>query len=453
MAQKLGVAKKSKSPSLNVTLAGVEFRSPFGLAAIGSLFGRQNKVTPKLHAEILLRGTEAGAGYIYVGGGAGSYTKETMAKLKEKVKPRPGKFPVHRTMDMRVAGMEGDYRVVTPFVMGTDVNLERMRERSRDAEELIKILKDKMPEGVRLIASPGGYTDVPETYAEAAKNCEQLGADLLQLNFSCPFPATLSGAVEDFFEGRRARGVLIGDNPDLVEKITRVVAKAVKIPVGVKLSPETGFPRVVGIARRARDAGAKWIESVNEGIVIAPPDIYRGGKPLWAFIDAHSFGAIHGSWLRPICFKHVAAIARFVPGLDIAASGGLMKPEHCIEVMMLGARLAQLCTGVIEKGNNFIRQCNAFLSKFMVEQGYQSVEEFIGIAQQYIKYNEELRVTEAVAELDESKCTVCGICADGLCIALSLNSGSIELDTDKCAGCGMCTIACTAGALKLVART
>ncbi len=450
------MAVKIKSPDLNVTLAGVEFRSPFGLSAIGSLYGKEGDI-PKVRAEILLRGAKAGAGYIYLGGSGSALTEATLAKLQKTAKPgkRPPNLGPHRTMDMRVSGVAGSYRIVTPFWQEPPAMAER-EKRNRNAEELIKIIKDKKPEDVRLIGTVSGLGDLPETYVDNAKRAEQLGVDLVQLNLSCPVPGTLRGAVDDFIEKRfiaRFQGALIGDDADLVEKVTRAVAKAVKIPVAVKLSPETGFPRVVEIARRARDAGAKWIESVNEGIVIAPPDIYHRGKTLWPFMDCNPFCVIHGGWLRPVGYKHVAAIAKFVPGIDIAASGGLMMPEHCIEVMMLGARLAQLCTAVIEKGNNFIKQCNAFLSKFMVAQGYHSVDEFIGIAQQHIKYNEEIHIEDTVCELDEAKCTACGVCADGLCTALSMDSGSLNLNTERCSGCGNCSLVCPVGALKLVLRT
>ncbi len=447
------MAVKIKSPSLNVTLAGVEFRSPFGLSAIGGLYGKGGD-NPKVHAEILLKGAEAGAGYIYVGGSGGSLTKATLAKLEEMPRPqkKPDWWPGSRAVVMRVGGVPATYRLSLSAYREQNEGAER----SHNTEELLKILQDKKPKDVRIIGTAGGLGDLPDSYVDGAKRCEQLGVDLIQINFSCPSPPTWRNAVDECLEKRfsaREAGALISEHPDLVEEITRAVVKAVKIPVGVKLSPETGFPRVVRIARSVRNAGAKWIESVNMGTAIAPPDIYHGGKPLWPFVDCNPWVQIHGSWLRPICHKHVAAIAKFVPGIDIAATGGLMTPEHCIEVMMLGARLAQLCTAVIEKGNNFIRQCNAFLRKFMVEQGYQSVEDFIGIAQQDIRYNEELHLIETIAELDEAKCTVCGVCADGLCIALSLNSGHIELDTEKCSGCGMCSIACTTGALKLVAKT
>lgn len=451
--------QKKPPPSLRVTLAGVEFRSPIGVAAVGRPWGKELFAAPELHAEVLLKHAEAGAGYIYIPN-CGFVTEATISKLRETARPEavPPLNPMGRRLmkaktPVAPYGVEGLYMISSPFW----VTPEAVNRRGSSNEELTKIIKEKKPEDVRLIANIVGIGDSPDSYVDAAKKWEQLGVDLIQLNLSCPMPPGMRGATDDFFHQKfpaRFQGVLIGDNPNLVDKITREVVKAVKIPVGVKLSPETGFPRVVGLAKTIKDAGAKWVESINAAVSIAPPDIYNQGKPLWPFINGNPFCLASGSWLRHQCYKHVAAIARFVPGIDIAASGGLVTPEHCVEVMMLGAKLAQPCTVVIEKGRSFIRSSNAFLQKFMLEQGYQSVDEFIGLGQQYIKYNEELDLMEGkvVAELDESKCTRCGACLDNICTALYSEQGTIKVSDERCGGCGGCTISCQADAIKLVLR-
>lgn len=67
----------------------------------------------------------------------------------------------------------------------------------------------------------------------------------------------------------------------LVEKMTTAVVKAVRVPVGVKLTPEFGMLQVVGLARCLRDAGAKYVQVSNMTPVIAPPSIYDRGKSPW----------------------------------------------------------------------------------------------------------------------------------------------------------------------------
>jgi hypothetical protein len=51
----------------------------------------------------------------------------------------------------------------------------------------------------------------------------------------------------------------MGEHPGVVEEMVGAVVEAVETPVGAKLSAEVGSPRIVGLARRARDAGAKYI--------------------------------------------------------------------------------------------------------------------------------------------------------------------------------------------------
>lgn len=449
---------KVSAPSLEVTFAGLKFRSPIGVGAVGRPFGKS--VTPELHAEVLLKHVEAGAGYIVIPAG-GYATQETIRKIEARAKPeeRRSSFP----SGMRIIraytpvgpygyGVEGIYTLGWAGFMDT----ESGKERTQDAEAVMKIVKERKPKDVRIIINTLGYGDLPDSYVDSAKRWEQLGADLIELNLSCPGQPTMRNAVEDFQEKRFAArwyGSVIGELPDIVENITREVAKAVSIPVGVKLSPETGLLRVVGLARRIRDAGAKWVQSVNCGISIAPPDIYNRGKPVWPFTDGNPFVGIAGSWLRPQSYKHVAAVARFAPGIDIAAAGGLMTPEHCVEVMMLGARQVQLCTGIIEKGRKLIRQCDSFLKKFMVEQGYRSVEEIIGLGQQYIKYLEEVDRSvggEVVAVIDDTKCTNCGVCTDQFCVALYREDGQVKVNEKNCNGCGCCMTGCPVDAIKLV---
>jgi dihydropyrimidine dehydrogenase (NAD+) subunit PreA len=442
-------------------MAGVQFRSPVGVGAIGGIPENVGGDEPaEAYAEVLLRHIKAGVGYVYV---TGTFvTEATIKKLRERARfeerhfVKPGGVGARSlkigTTDASY-GREVLYTLAAPF----RITPEWANREAAVRETLMKILKKKKPEDVRIIANTIGFGDLPDTYVDGARRWEELGADLIELNLSCPFPPGMRGAVDDFFQKRfpaRFQGMLIGDNLDLVEEITGEVVKAVKIPVGVKLSPETGFPRIVEFARKVRDAGAKFIQVVNSGVGIAPPDIYNRGKPLWPFADGNSFCMVSGSWLRIPCYRDVAAIARFVPGLDIAAAGGLMMPEHCVEVMMLGARNVQLCTGVLEQGRSLIRRSTDFIKKFMVEQGYKSVEEFIGLGQQYIKYQEDvdLMVGKVVSEPDEEKCSKCGQCVDNMCSAPYFEHGKIKIRTEKCSGCGLCIVACPSGALKLVLR-
>jgi dihydropyrimidine dehydrogenase (NAD+) subunit PreA len=446
----------SEAPNLELTFAGMKFKSPIGVGAVGRPMGKN--CTPALHADVLLKHVEAGASYINLPT-CDYATEETLRKIEAYAKP----FKMtgnNRGMPLRISkavtpaapyGVEGIYTFGWPG-WADPVSGKAAGEH---VEEVLKIVQDRMPSGTRIIANIRGYSDLPDSWVDAAKRWEYLGVDLIEINVSCPAYPGVSNALEDFEEKRFSAhwyGSVMGETPEAVEKITREVVKAVRIPVGVKLTPETGMLRAASLARRIQAAGAKWIASVNSGITVAPPDIFNRGKPMWSFSDGNPFIGTAGSWLRHISYKHVAAFAKFAPGLDISAAGGLVLPQHVVEIMMLGARQVQLCTGVIEKGRNFIRQCNSYLKKFMVEQGYHSLEEIVGLGQSYVKFLNEVKMSpeQYISVTDETKCTNCGVCADNICIARYMENGAVKVRAENCSGCGCCTVGCPSNAIKMV---
>jgi dihydroorotate dehydrogenase/Pyruvate/2-oxoacid:ferredoxin oxidoreductase delta subunit len=447
---------KDVTPSLETKFAGLNFRSPIGVGAIGRPEGAN--LTPELHAQVLLKHVDAGVGYIYMP--TCSYaTKKTIRKVKAMAKPDrvhlrfpPGTRTISSVTPVAPYGVEGIFTLVTHPAWMT---IERDAEEVEHSLRVMDIVRKRKPQDVLLIANTRGYGSLPDSYVDAAKFWEEQGVDMIEVNLSCPAQPSMTGAVEDYLEqtfSTRWPGALIGQIPDMVENITREVVKAVKIPVGIKLSPETGFPAIVGMARRIRDAGAKFISTVNCAVSIAPPDIYNHGKPLYPFLNGHAFSGSTGSWLRMICYKDVAAIARFAPGIDITAAGGAVIPEHCVEMMMLGARLVQVTTGMMEQGRSLLRRCNSFLKKFMIEQGYRSTEEIIGLGQKYIKYLDELDMSagKVKAVTDEEKCTNCGVCADQICTVRYMENGRLKVNDANCTGCGSCLISCRVNAIRLV---
>lgn len=270
---------KVSAPSLEITFAGKEFKSPIGVGAVGRPFGKN--VTPEMHAEFLLKHAEAGAGYIEIPTCIYA-TEETIRKVEANAKPvkKPSSIPPPGVRFRKAETRASPYGVEGVYTLGYPGWTDPVwgKERGRDTEELTRIVKKRRPKDVRIIANTLGYGVLPDSWVDSAKRWEELGADLIELNYSCPGPPTVRNAVEDFLEKKfpaRWLGGVLSELPDVMVNITKEVAKAVSIPVGVKLSPEIGFLRVIEVARRVRDAGAKWVQSVNMAITIAPPDIYN----------------------------------------------------------------------------------------------------------------------------------------------------------------------------------
>lgn len=91
----------------------------------------------------------------------------------------------------------------------------------------------------------------PEVMAEAAKLNEDLGADIIDINFGCPVKKVVNG-----FAG----SALMKDEA-LATKIMEAVAKAVKIPVTMKMRLGWNYENLnsPSLAKKAEDAGIKML--------------------------------------------------------------------------------------------------------------------------------------------------------------------------------------------------
>lgn len=438
---------------LGTTFAGLRVRSPIGVAPIGMPEGKKSAITPELHADILLRHVDAGAGFVYVPG-ADYITRELLDELGAHSRPREltSKPGDSRWLKMATpgSGAEMVYHIVFPATEPPERRLVSYQKWGK----MIEILKKHLPQDVPVITCISPLGASPESAVASARKAAELGADLIELNISKGSSAGIAGSVDYYLERDFPCinvGLLLGDHPDLVVKIAAAVVKAVDIPVGVKISPETGFPRVVGLARDLKQAGVRYIHAFNHSGTVAAPDIYNRGKSQWPFVVGNPFAGTSGGVLRSTLYKDVAAMAKFCPGIDIAAAGGLMTPEHVVEVMMLGARLPQVCTGMLMQGRALLRRTAEFLPAFMDQQGYRSVDDFIGIGVQHITPIDqvEMNTDKIVAVVDQAKCQGSGVCTDSVCVAMTMHNGKAMVRTEACSGCGMCVVACPNEAISL----
>ncbi len=171
-------------------------------------------------------------------------------------------------------------------------------------------------------------------------------------------------------------------------------------------------------------------------------------------MDGNPFVAGSGNWLRMISNKQVAAVARFVPEIELVATGGLVTPEHMVEAMMLGARATQSATGVIYRGRQLLSRSIRFLDDYMKSQGYQSMEDVIGAGVKYIVPATEVdfQAGQIYAVVDPAKCDGCGRCTQHFCLAAHLDDGVATMNIDDCMGCGSCIALCPRAAISLQQR-
>lgn len=109
----------------------------------------------------------------------------------------------------------------------------------------------------------------PAVMAEAARVIEELGFDLVDLNFECPVRRLV---------GRGEGGALLAD-PAAIGRIAAAVVRAVNVPVTIKIrtGPDAEHETAVEVTRRAEDAGCAAVELHSRSVAQA----YVGG-PDWS---------------------------------------------------------------------------------------------------------------------------------------------------------------------------
>ncbi|KMY66348.1 hypothetical protein AAU61_17990 [Desulfocarbo indianensis] len=421
---------------LSVKFAGKKLRSPLGIASHAVFNG--GLVDPLAEAEHLRKYVDQGAGFVYT---------PFINNEDEHPADAPPAWKFMNIHSRSPFAMEG-------LLVATEAR--RIMCRLNPGLTLIETLRENLPDDVAVIANMIGPGADAEAWAEHCRLAQDSGADIIEMNVSCPIPAAEASAVTNYCRGElcEAAGALLGDSPNLLIPVVEAVVKAVDIPVGVKFTPETGFPRLVALAQGVRDAGAAFVSGINAPISVAPPDIYKGGQGKWPGLKDNPICAALGPWDRFLLYRNLGTISAFVPGIELTGIGGLVEPEHVVEAMMLGARICQLSSGLLWKGTGLIKECLDFLDSYMASQGYKSVEEFIGLGVQYIKPVEQLdwRCEDFLATVDDRLCTRCGRCATGICTARKLmeNPSRIVIDSRLCVGCGLCQAICPENAVSMV---
>lgn len=334
-------------------------------------------------------------------------------------------------------------RNVTPRLHGINlrgelVGLENIELISNRPLEVwldeIKQLKDRFPDRV-LIASIMSDATSAGDWQELAKRCQEVGADVLELNLSCPH-----GMPE------RGMGSAIGQDPELTGRVTTWVKEVAKVPVMVKLSPNV--TDITEPARAAQAHGADALSAINTVSALVGIDL-ETLRPLPSVDGRSTFGGYSGPAIKPIALRCVAELAQTI-SLPISASGGISTWQDAAEFLLVGAFTFQICTRVMQHGYGIIDDLQKGLEGFLKRHGFGSLAEAVGKALPELTAHGELnRSYRVVGHIDRSLCTGCQrcyiSCRDAGYQAIGLDrEGLAVVDEEKCDGCGLCQQVCPA---------
>lgn len=168
-------------------------------------------------------------------------------------------------------------------------------------------------------------------------------------------------------------GTMSGQNsPENTAHITKAVKAKTRLPVWVKLSPNS--PNLGEVAKAAESAGADAIVAVNTmgpGMVI---DI-NTAKPVMGF----KIGGISGPALLPIAVRCIYDIYQSVK-IPIIGVGGITYGKDAVSMLMAGASAVQIGSGIYYRGIDVFKKVTGEISQFMTEHKYQKVADLIGLA-------------------------------------------------------------------------
>ncbi|MBU2512268.1 NAD-dependent dihydropyrimidine dehydrogenase subunit PreA [bacterium] len=293
-------------------------------------------------------------------------------------------------------------------------------------------LKKKYPKHV-LISSIMGFSN--DEWEYLAKVSEDNGADMLELNFSCPHMSV---------EGT---GHHVGKAFDLIEKFTATVKKAVSIPVIAKMTPN--ITDMTEPALYAKNGGADAISAINTVSGISE----IGLNDMVPKPNVFGIGAISGTSgpaIKPIGLHFIADMAKCKElNLPLSGMGGIETWIDALEYILLGCATIQVTTGIIHYGYGIVEDMIEGLSDFMVAKGVDKVKDLVGMSLKHVATTDKFNLKrQGVTDYDTDRCVGCGqcyvVCTDAGGQALDWDAANRrpKLIEDKCLSCMICSFVC-----------
>lgn len=317
-------------------------------------------------------------------------------------------------------------------------NIEQLSEYSIEKNmEMIKKLKKEFPNKV-IIASIMGRDKKEWEYL--TKEVTKAGADLIELNFSCPNMK------------HKGTGSDVGQNPKLVEKFTKIVRKNTNLPILAKMTPNITDMRVPALS--AKKGGANGISAINTIKSITNVDI-ESLIPEPQVNGKSSLGGYSGKAVKPIALRYIAEMSncKDLKDLYYSGMGGIYTWKDALEFILLGCSSVQVTTSVLEYGYRIVQDLILGLKIYMKEHGYNSINEIVGLSKSNLISNDELdKDTIEYPRFNYEKCVGCGrcylSCRDGGHNAINFDEKRKPFfDGTKCVGCGLCRLVCPNGAI------
>ncbi|CAH1968195.1 unnamed protein product [Acanthoscelides obtectus] len=287
---------------ISVDVCGVKFENPFGLAS----------APPVTTTAMIRRAFEQGWAFVVT---------KTFCLDKDKVTNVSPRIIRGTTSGYTYGPQQGSF-----------LNIELISEKCMDYWLTgIRELKKDFPSKIIIASVMCAF--IEEDWKLLTKKAEDSGADMLELNLSCPHGMGESGM-----------GLACGQKPELVREISKWVKQTIKIPFFIKLTPN--ITDIRDIAQAAYEGGAWGGAAINtvSGLMYVKPD--AAAWPAVGIDKRTTYGGVSGNATRPMGLKAVSSIANKLPNFAILGIGGIESAETAFQYLQCGASAVQVCSAV-----------------------------------------------------------------------------------------------------------
>lgn len=198
-----------------------------------------------------------------------------------------------------------------------------------------------------------------EGFKAVVEKANQTKADLIEVNISCP-------NVEDEF-GRSFAALA-----ETAFESTKIAKQNSRLPVIIKISPNV--TSIIEIAKAVESAGA---DAINMGNTFGPGMVIdtHFRKP----VLANKMGGVSGPAIKPMTVKNVWQIYKSTK-LPIIATGGILTGNDAIEMILAGATLVGIGSGVYYRGIDVFQKIIEEIQEYMEKEHVNKLSDLIGVA-------------------------------------------------------------------------
>ncbi|MFW5945991.1 MAG: dihydroorotate dehydrogenase [Candidatus Natronoplasma sp.] len=244
-----------------------------------------------------------------------------------------------------------------PTVVELDTGLLNAMGLPNPGIQDFKIELDKLQRSVKQKPIIGSiFASNPDDFVELAQKMVRHGANMIELNLSCPHA-----------EGYGAS--IASDDEMMIEVIGRV-KKEIEEPILTKLPPSTEIARKAVLAEESGSDGIVCINTVRAmAINFETQEAILGNQ----------IGGYSGDGIKPIGLRCVFEVYKEVD-IPIIGCGGISRGRDALEYVLAGASALQIGTAFHSRGKEVPKRITNEMKELMEKENIEDLKELVGEA-------------------------------------------------------------------------